>query len=101
MSSCKKFKLIDAGKTSLNLSQPSTSTNWELCIVCQEMTAEPLTSPFNRKTKDTGKGYHSPAKNLAKFDELVELLRTLHLHGLNEGESIGAAMISNKAKWLS
>ena len=98
MSSSKKFKLIDAGKLSLNLSQQSTSTNWELCIICQELAAEPLTSPLNSKRKDTGKGYHSLAENLVKFDELGELPRTLHLDRLlNGGEGIGAAMISHKA----
>ena len=106
ISSSKKFKLIDADKTSLNLSQQSTCTNWELCIISQEITAEPLTSsfnskkpPFNSKKKDTGKGYHSLAENLVKFDELGKLPRTLHLDRLNKGEGIEAAMISNKAKW--
>ena len=74
MSSFKKFKLIDTCKTSLDLSQQPTSTNW---------TAEPLT------------GYQSLAENLVKFDELGELPQTLHLDRMNEGQSIE----SNEAKW--
>ena len=99
MSSSKKFKLIDTCKTSLDLSQQPTSTNWELCVICQETTAEPLTSPLNSKRKDVGKGYQSLAENLVKFIKLGELLRTSHLDGMNEGQGIEAAMISNKAKW--
>ena len=98
MSSFKKFKLIDACKTSLGSSQPPTSINWELCIICQEITTELLISPLNSKRKDVGKGYQSLAENLVKFDELGELPCTLLSDRLNEGQGIEAAMISNKAK---
>ena len=97
MSSSKKFKLIDTWETSS--SQQPAGTNWELCVICQEVTAEPLTSPLNSKRNDIGKGYQSLAENLVKFDELGKLPRTLHLDRLNEGQGIETAMITNKVKW--
>jgi len=97
MSSCKKFKLIDTWETSS--SQQLAETNWELCVVCQEVTAEPLTSPLHSKRKDIGKGYQSLAENLIKFDELGKLPRTLQLDRLNEGQGVEAALVTNKAKW--
>jgi len=54
-------------------SQKPTSINWELFVVCQEETAEPLISPEYSKRKDVGKRYHSLAKNLVKFDEVGKL----------------------------
>ena len=76
-------------------------TNWELCVICQEETVEPLTSPLLSKRKDVGKGYQSLAENLVKFNKLRKLPRTLSLQldGMDEGQGIEAAMVNNKAKW--
>jgi len=71
MSSSKKFKLIDSWETSS--SQLPTDTNWELCVICQEVTVEPLTSPLLSKRKDIGRGYQSLAENLVKLDESEKL----------------------------
>ena len=54
---------------------------------------------FTFKKEDIGKGYQSLADNLAKFDELGKLPRTLQLDRINEGQGIEAAMVTNEAKW--
>ena len=94
MASSKKFKLVDTWEAST--SQQPAETNWELCVICQEETAESLISPL---LQDIGKGYQSLADNLAKFDELEKLPRTLQLDRIDEGQGIEAAMVINEAKW--
>ena len=88
MASSKKFKLVDTWEAST--SQQPAETNWELCVICQEETAESLISPLLSKRKDIGKGYQSLADNLAKFDELG---RTLQLDRIDEGQGIEAAIL--------
>lgn len=97
MSSSKKFKLMDSWEECP--SQQPADTNWKLCIICQEETAESLTSPLQSKRKDVGQGYHLLAENLLKFDELGKLPRTLRLDRMDEGQGIEAAMVTNEAKW--
>jgi len=82
-----------------NSTEQPIGTNWKLCVIFQEMTAEPLTFPLNSKQKDIGRGYQLFAENLVKFYELRKLPRTLQLERMDEGQGIEAAMISNKAKW--
>lgn len=93
----KKFQLVNTWEESAS-NQPA-ETNWELCVICQEETAESLISPLSSKRKDLGKGYQSLAENLAKFDELGRLPRTLQLGRIDEGQGIEAAMVANEAKW--
>ena len=68
MSAPKKFKLMDPWEAS-----SSADVNWELCVLCQEQTAESLICPLQSKRKDVGKGYQSLAENLIKFKELSKL----------------------------
>ena len=60
MSSSKRFKLVDTWEAST--SQQPADTNWDLCVICQEETAESLTSPLHSRRKDIGKGYQSLAE---------------------------------------
>ena len=80
-------------------SQHPADINWELCVVCQENTAESLTSPLHSKRKDVGKGYQSLAENLVKFKELGKLSTNVQLDRMDEGQGIEAALVTNKAKW--
>ena len=83
-------------------SQHSADINWELCVLCQEQTAESLISPLQSKIRDVGKGYQSLAENLIKFNELNKLSKTLQsrLDKMNDdGKGIEAALVTNKAKW--
>ncbi|XP_076031372.1 uncharacterized protein LOC143019540 isoform X1 [Oratosquilla oratoria] len=92
----KSFKLVDPERPVSKSSHPPT-TNWNLCIICQDDTKETLTRPLQSKRKDVGSGYSSLAENLIRFNELKELPCTLQLHRLDEGHGIEAAMVANSA----
>ena len=72
--------------TKASTSQESADTNGELCVICQEETAEALTSTLHSERKDVGKGYQSLAENLIRFDALGKLPRTLQLDTIDEGQ---------------
>ena len=67
-------------------SQEPADTNWNLCVLCQQETAEALTSPLQSKRKDVGKGYQTLAENLIKFNELGKLPLNLQLDKIDEGQ---------------
>ena len=81
------FNLVNS-----ELSAPSTSfghlttTNWKMCVICQEEKAEPLTYPSKSRRKDVGNGYSSLAENLMEFYELGQL--PIQLERLDEGQRI-------------
>ena len=76
-----------------------TTTDWKLCLICQEDTTETLTKPDQSKRKDIGSGYSSLAENLIKFSELGELPRSIHLERLDDGHGIEAAMVAHGAQY--
>ena len=88
---------MDSWKAST--SHQPVEINWELSVLCQQETSESLVCPLLSKRKDIGKGYHSLAENLAKFDELGKLPRNLQLSRIDEGQGIEEALITNEAKW--
>ena len=85
MSAKKQFKLFDLDCPEQSTSKPASNTNWECCIICQEDTKEPLTSPSQVKRTDLGSGYTSLAENLIKFHNLGQLPCTFRLERLDEG----------------
>jgi len=91
----KKFQLVHSSMDRASVG-PS-NTNWELCAICQEDTAESLVCPENTKRPNTGSGYKTLAGNLMQFGELGLLPRTLQLDRLDEGEGIEAALVAHKA----
>ena len=88
-----------------HLVQPSTdrasvgpcSTNWKLCVICQEDTAESLVCSANTKCSNIESGYKTLAVNLMQFGELGLLPVTLQLDRLDEGQGVEAALVSHKA----
>ena len=93
----KKFQLVN-----FDGQGPSTSctanTDWKLCIICQEHTAEALRCPLQSKRADKGSGYASLTEHLTQFNELGQLPSTLPIGRLDEGHGIEAAMFANKAQ---
>ena len=67
----KQCRLVDVTKSTA--SRPQTSIDWELCVLCQDETAEPLQCPAVSKRQDAGVGYGSLSNNLMEFSELGEL----------------------------
>ena len=94
----KKFQLVN-----LDGRGPSTSstakTDWKLCIICQEHTAEALRCPLQSKRADKGSGYTSLAEHLTQFNELDQLSSALPNGRLDEGHGIEAAVFANKAQY--
>ena len=93
----KQCKLVDVTKPVTSKQQ--TPLDWELCVLCQEETAEPLQCPAASKRPDAGAGYVSLASNLPKFSELGELPQHVDLRRLDEGQGILAALTHHQAKW--
>ena len=94
----KSFRLADVERTSPSTSQHLTTTDWKLCLICQEDKTETLTKPDQSKRKDIGSGYSSLAENLVKFSEFGELPGSFHLERLDDGHGIEAAMVAHGAK---
>ena len=92
----KKFQLVN-----FDGQGPSTSsiakTDWKLCIICQEHTAEALRCPLKSMRTDKGSGYTTLAEHLIQFNELGQLPSTIPIGRLDEGHGIEAAMVANKA----
>ena len=59
----RRVTLVDTSNVAATSQQPTT-TDWELCVVCQEVKGEPLTSPSLSKWQDVGRGYKTLAENL-------------------------------------
>ena len=93
----KKFQLVDTFEQRTHTTPPET--NWKLCLVCQEETAESLVCPVLSKRRDPGSEYTTMAANLVKFDELGKLPRTVQLQRLDEGQGVEATMVAHQAKW--
>jgi len=95
----KSFRLADVQRTAPSTSQHLTTTDWTLCLICQEDKTETLTEPDQSKRTDVGSGYSSLAENLVKFSELGELPGSFHLERLDDGHGIEAAMVAHGAKY--
>lgn len=95
----KRFRLAHAERTSPSTSPNLTTTDWRLCLICQEDKTETLTKPDPSKRKDIDSGYSSLAENLIKFSELGELPGSFHLERLDDGHGIEAAMVAHGAQY--
>ena len=76
-------------------------TDWNRCLLCQEVTSEFLWCPTQSKCLDVGagKGYSTLSLNITRFSELNELPMPIDLRRLNEGNGVEATLRKNKAKW--
>ena len=94
----KSFKILE-GNLSTSPSSVSTSTYWNLCIICQAETSENVNCPALSNRKDVGSGYKSIAVHLHRFGELGLLPRTLQLDRLDDPDDIDEALATEKASW--
>lgn len=74
----------------------SCSTNWQLCVICQQSTKEKLQCPANSKRSDCGAGYISLSNILSS--NILPNMQPL-VSRLDEGEGILNALTSHCAKW--
>ena len=84
----KRFMLIDPAHLSMS-KQPKTitsTTNWELCVLCQKNNGNPLPSPGRNTNPNVRSGYNSLAAKLNEFENEeclpmdIDLKRLLVLH---------------------
>jgi hypothetical protein len=61
---------------------------WNLCILCQEKSSEPLVCPANSKRKDIGSGYKSLSDSLSQFNELDVRPFSFDIKDLDDGSGI-------------
>lgn len=90
-----------------NLQQPSTSiptadtvevdTDWDKCVLCQDVKGEALQCPATSRRKNAGAGYKTLAENLAAFKNINCLPSSILFRlGWQNTEEI---LTSHKAKW--
>lgn len=59
------------------------STNWDLCVLCQEKTGEVLHCPYASNGKH-GTGYKSLADHLISFSQIGHMPTNIELHQLDD-----------------
>ena len=96
----KSFKILE-GNLSTSPSSVSTSTYWNLCIICQAEAdaSENLYCQALSNCKDVGSRYKSIAAHLRRFGALGLLPRTLQLDRLDDPDDIDEALATEKASW--
>lgn len=92
----KQYKLVDVTMPVPTKQLPPL--DWELCVLCQDDTPEPLQCPASSKRTDTGAGYKSLTANLVQFNELGEFAQCVDLRRLDEGQGILATLTVHRAK---
>ena len=88
-----------------NPQQPSTSaaaaekdTDWDKCVICQQVSGEVIKCPAGSKRSTEGAGYKSLADNLFDFKK-INCLPSSMFSWLKEGQDIKETLRSHKAKW--
>lgn len=85
-----------------NPQQPSSSTekdtDWDQCVLCQQVTSEVLKCPADSKRSMDGAGYKTLADNLLAFRK-IDCLPSRMFSWLEEDENIDETLKIHKAKW--
>ena len=86
------------------MNEPTTSkekqlsTDWTLCVLCQQATSEHLQCPANSKKK-CGNGWVTLANNLIRFQRCDSMPLSIDLARIDERNGIEASLKKNFAKW--
>ena len=73
--------------------------DWNLCIICQNKTREPLQCPAMSKRKDVRPSYASFPKNLEEFHKIRSVPGHLNVEELIQGQEIEHSLKERKALW--
>ncbi|KAG0724212.1 hypothetical protein GWK47_041115 [Chionoecetes opilio] len=96
----KRHILIDPAQPSTSKqSRPPPRTNWELCILCQAETDEPLQCPLRSTMKPSGSGYASLTEDLLQFKGLRHMPMELNVSRLDDGDGVEATLRTHSAQW--
>ncbi len=74
-------------------------TDWNNCVLCQEVTQEPLVCPFNVTKEVYGSGYDTLAHYLTAFNEIGAVPMNINVSRLDDGSGILNTLKSHKASW--
>ena len=91
------YKVVDPGEP--QTSSRYLTTNWDICVLCQEETVERLNCPANSYRGTEGAGYKTLAENLESFDMFSCPPGKLKLSRLDEHQGIDVVFQLHKAKW--
>ena len=96
----KRHILIDPAQPSTSKqSRPPPRTNWELCILCQAETDEPLQCPLRSTMKPSGSGYASLTEDHLQFKGLRHMPMELNVNRLDDGDGVEATLRTHSAQW--
>jgi len=96
----KRHILIDPTQPSTsNQSRPPPRTKWELCILCQAETGEPLQCPLRYTMKLSGVAYASLTEDLVQFMGLRYMPMELNVNRLDDGDGVEATLRRHIAQW--
>ena len=73
-------------------------TDWDKCVVCQQITSEVLKCPASSKRSIDGAGYKNLANNLLAFKK-IDCLPSNMFSWLKDDQDIEEILRSHKAKW--
>lgn len=79
--------------------EKQTTTDWNLCVLCQENTGEILQCPAESKRSDVGAGYRTVAQNIIRFSDLDSMPVHIALSRLDEGGGIENVFLTRRARW--
>ena len=94
----KQYTLVDAAMPSCR-KQTCTQPDWNVCVLCQAKTSEPLQCPANSKRTDVGAGYRYVAENLIKFHELDAIPVGVNIQHLNIDTGLENVLYEHSAVW--
>ena len=79
--------------------KPPPSINWDICVLCKEVTNDALQCPFKSTKQPIGSGYASLAEDLLQFQTLQHMPMDFNLDELDDGNGIEYTLKANKAVW--
>ena len=97
MASHKRHLLVDSTTPKPKQPKLTSTTNWELCVLCQEDTKEPLQCLAKSTKAPIDCGYKSLAGHLIQFQELGHM--PIDIDSLNDGDGIEVTMVAHRASW--
>ena len=74
-------------------------TNWELCIICQADTDEPLQCPLRSTMKSIDICSASLTEDIFQFKGFRHMSMDLNLSRMDDGEGIEVTVMSHSAQW--
>lgn len=97
----KQYKLVDNIQPIAGCSKQVTSfpVNWQLCILCQTCTNEPVQCPAKSKRSDIGAGYKYVSEQIKEFTDLDEFPFKLDVAELDIDPGIEATLEKNGVSW--